>query len=312
MTAYASKPCLMLDGPMETRIKFNSSLQVDDEISIFTLVSKPEGRETLTKFYSEDVSIAKQFNLPVILNAPTFRANPAHCERLGFKAEDIKRINTECVNFVEGIRSGFADFKNNIFIMGPIGPRLAGYKPDYAFDLAFMTRFYCLQADALAETNVDIISTVAMPSLVEALGSAITIANTGRPYSVGLIMTREGRLLDGTPFELAIDKIDNSTKIAPVFYVVSCTHPSIAEEALSKINSRLNRIKGIKANGTKLPLKELIQLEHPKVDEPSVFADEVVSLGQKYHLKIYGCCCGTDSRHIKALAARLKEGSKEA
>lgn len=310
VTAFNKKPCFLYDGPMETRIEFDTNLKLDNEMSIFTLIFSEEGKSALRKLYSEDIAIAEQYNLPIIINAPTYRANPAHCKRLGFDLDEIEKINLKCVQFAKEIRQSFPDYKDNIFVTAPIGPKLSGYAPDYESDIAYMTRFYAVQADALAKAKVDIISIAAMTGFIEALGSAEATANAGVPYSVGLVLTPEGTLLDGTPIGETIQKIDNRTKIAPNFYVISCTHPKTAMAALKDSSKYIHRIKGIKANGSDKPPKELAKLDHPVADDPQLFAKEVVALGNQFHLKVYGGCCGTDSRHLAAIAKELTTNVK--
>lgn len=307
VTAFNSTPYLVYDGPMETRIEYDTDLKMDEAVSLFTLVFDEKGRKILEKFYREDISVAKNYDMPIIINAPTFRANLAHSTRLGYDIKDLPKINLACIEFTKEIRSSYGDFKKHIFVTAPIGPRLVGYKPDYATDLNYMTNFYAQQADAAAESQVDIISITAMPSLIEAMGSARATANTSVPYSVGLIMTPEGRLLDGTPIEETIERIDCSTKVIPNFYVISCTHPRIAAQALMKVNKNISRIKGIKANGCPKTPEQLLQLDHAEADDPDVFAREVVQLGRKYQLKVYGGCCGTDSRHLEAIIKELQK-----
>jgi len=44
---------------------------------------------------------------------------------------------------------------------------------------------------------------------------------------------------------------------------------------------------------------------------PEVFGTSVALLHRELGLKILGGCCGTDDRHIRALAARLAAGRSE-
>jgi homocysteine S-methyltransferase len=54
--------------------------------------------------------------------------------------------------------------------------------------------------------------------------------------------------------------------------------------------------------------EELVRLDHPEGDDPDLFAAEMWSLHEDFGLRILGGCCGTDDRHIRALAARMAPG----
>src|SRR3990167_9621088 len=96
-------PYLLYDGPMETRIQYGTDLMPNKEIAIFRLVNTKAGRDALTKLYRTDIETVQPFHLPVILNAPTFCASRAHCQRLGlpYNNENVYKINKECIELVQ-------------------------------------------------------------------------------------------------------------------------------------------------------------------------------------------------------------------
>jgi homocysteine S-methyltransferase len=49
-------------------------------------------------------------------------------------------------------------------------------------------------------------------------------------------------------------------------------------------------------------LEGLAELE---TEDPEVFAEAMAGLRERFGLRVLGGCCGTDGRHIRALAARL-------
>lgn len=306
LNVLAQQPFMLYDGPMETRIQFGTSIKLKNPTSIFALMFSAEGKAALQNLYEQDILSVKPYQAAIILNAPTYRASRAHIEQMGyFDADAVANINKECIRFVTDIRTEFADYAKKIFVTAPIGPEKTEYLPELNFTIEQAMHYHEPQANAIAATAVDLISIAAMPGAIEIIGCAKAVAKTGLPYSVGVILTPEGTLLDGHPFAALIEEIDNSVIPKPNFYIISCTHPAIAAQALRDEKPQYKRILGIKANGSSKPPEELLTLQKAEADEPDLFADELIALGEKHHFKIYGGCCGTDTRHLAALARKL-------
>lgn len=294
----------LYDGPMETRIEYGTSIKLDKEMSIFRLTENDTGREALAKLYRTDIETVMPFNLPIILNAPTFRASKEHCQRLGI-AQNIDQINQHCIDLVKNIRTEYPQYQEHIFITAPIGPKYAGFTPDNINDLQTEINYHREQIDNVAKIGVDLISIAAMPGAMETIGATIAASETCVDYTVGFVLTKDATLLDGVAITDVIRKIDAKTNKKPLGYIVACTHPSVAEQALAANKPEYQRFIGIKANGSAKPPKDLVKLTKPEADEPMLFAQELLALGNAHHFKIYGGCCGTDHTHLKALAELL-------
>lgn len=291
------------DGPMETRIEYGSDLKLDKEMSIFALVDDTQGREALAALYRADVQAAQTYGVPIILNAPTYRCSPAHAERMGYSKDDLPRLNKACVELIQAIRDEFPH--GEVLLTAPVGPKHAGYHPGLEFTVELATEYHRAQADALSSLPLDLISVAAMPGVVEAYGAARAVAPLGIPYTVGFILNHEGDVLDGTPVRDLIATIDNSVEPKPLFYVIGCTHVSVARSLFERED--LSRIQAIKANGSSLSPEALLALDHPAADEPDLFATELLSLGTPRRFRIYGGCCGTDTRHVASLCREISQ-----
>lgn len=312
LEALKQEPFLLYDGPMESRIEFaspdagsDSSVKLEKDSSLFRILYQQAGLTALHNLYEGDIAVAQHFQAPIILNAPTWRANAEHIKRAGYPdKQSVVTINRDAIQFVKAIRQACGT--KDIFITAPIGPRLTDYHPDQKTSIEEAEHYHQTQADAIAEVGVDIISIAAMAGMIETIGCARAIAQVGLPYSVGVVLNKNGTLLDGNRFEELILKLDALVNPAPNFYVISCTHSSIAASALSDHKPAYQRILGIKANGSARPLSELIKAKQPFADDPADFAKALVTLGKTFEFKIYGGCCGTDRRHLAALAEALR------
>jgi homocysteine S-methyltransferase len=137
---------------------------------------------------------------------------------------------------------------------------------------------------------------------------------TALPYVVSFVLDESGDVLDGTPICDAIERIDSGVRPAPLYYSISCVYPTVAQRALERAAERslalAERIVELKANGSPLHTNELVQLDHPEATDPERLAGLLWSLHESHPaLRVIGGCCGTDDRHIRALAARMSRSA---
>jgi homocysteine S-methyltransferase len=69
----------------------------------------------------------------------------------------------------------------------------------------------------------------------------------------------------------------------------------------------IERLIGFQANTSARSPEELDGLEQLDGSEPEGFAEELLGLYHKFGIKVIGGCCGTDNRHIEAIAERFHE-----
>jgi S-methylmethionine-dependent homocysteine/selenocysteine methylase len=305
---------ILTDGGIETRVMFETDITLPPHVQVAGLVRDPVGGPVLRRIYESYVAAAHSFGLPVIIGTPTFRAslNFVRQTRLG-DAEAVRHLNADAAAMHREIRAQSAH--RPIYIAGVIGPSGDAYRPEESLPAEEAREYHSLQAGALAQSGVDILYAPTFPAVEEALGTAIAMRITGLPYVLSFVLERDGRVLDGTPLHAAIERIDAAASPSPpLFYSISCVHPSIAATALrdEAVFSDLvaRRLKEFKANASPLSPEELVQLDHPEGDDPDLFATEMWALHQDFGLPILGGCCGTDDRHMRALAARMADAER--
>ena len=134
---------------------------------------------------------------------------------------------------------------------------------------------------------------------------ARAMAACGLPYFVSFLITADGNLLDGAPMREVIALIDADVSPAPAGYFVNCVHAAVLESALR--GEAEPRLIGFQANTSARPPGELEGRSELEGEEPEEFAAAMARLQARFGLRVLGGCCGTDARHIRALAARLTE-----
>ena len=207
---------------------------------------------------------------------------------------------------------GYGSYADQVVICGLMSCRGNAYSPGDAMAIGEAVQFHSWQAGKLAEAGVDFLLAATLPAISEATGLAMALAATGKPYILSFVVRPDGTLLDGTPLKDAIAVIDATVTPPPWAYLINCTHASIAKSALMHdTNSSATvrrRVVGLLANTAALSPEELDDSACLVEEDPESFGSAVASLHRDLGLKILGGCCGTDDRHIRALATRLVAG----
>ena len=297
---------ILTDGGIETRIMFETDVPLPPFVGAAALVDDPAGGPTIRRLYESYVAAAHPSGLPVIIGTPTFRASPNFARQAGLDGADAtRRLNGSASAMHREIRERSRPYP--VFVAGVIGPSGDAYSPEQALPAGEAREYHAVQAEALAESGVDFLYAPTFPAVEEALGASSAMAATGLPHAVSFVLGHDGRVLDGTPLHVAMERIDAAAP--PLFYSISCVHTSVVERALrdEAAFSRLagNRLLELKANASSLSTEELVRLDHLEGDDPERFAAGMSEIHRDFGLRILGGCCGTDDRHIRALATRI-------
>jgi homocysteine S-methyltransferase len=296
--ALARSTVVLTEGSVIERLRRNPGCTLDPYVAHAAFPCAPGPARILAKLYREYLDIAREARLPMLCFSPTWRANP---ERLR-QARLTQDVNRDGVLFVRRIIAGY----DGILLGGLMGCYGDAYRPEQALTTSEAAGFHSVQAKALAEAGCDFLIAATMPAASEAAGIAAAMAQTGAPYLLSFIINARGELLDSTPIPDALARIDASVSPAPLGYLVNCVHPSIMANALERCDpvSR-KRVLGLQANTSAKNPQELEGSERLETEDPERFAESMVNLHRRFRLPILGGCCGTDSRHIRSLAARL-------
>lgn len=312
VAAVGRQEPILTDGGIETRIMFETDIEMDPDVQVAALVSDPAGRPALRSIYEGYVEVAREFGVPVVIGTPTFRASLAFARRAGLGTpEAVRKLNADATGLLREVRE--ASDHRPVFIAGVIGPSGDAYTPAEALGASEAADYHQLQAEALAAERVDFLFAPTFPAVEEALGAAMAMGRTGLPYVVSFVLDQWGSTLDGSSLTDAIGRIDRESSPAPLYYSISCVYPTVAERALdgAEHSSRglAQRIVELKANGSPLHTNELVRLDHLETAAPEEFAELLWSVHETHPaLRVLGGCCGTDDRHMRALGRLMADG----
>jgi S-methylmethionine-dependent homocysteine/selenocysteine methylase len=295
-------PLFLTDGGIETSLIHDQGLDLPD-FAAFGLLDTPDGTRALQSYFEPYVEIAVRERVGIVLETPTWRANPDWGGRLGYGPERLAAVNRRAVELLESLRGRFDSDDSAIVISGCLGPRGDGYRPEVRLSPPEALAYHRPQVDAFAASSADLVTAVTMTHTGEAIGIARAARDAGIPVVVSFTVATDGRLPSGESLAEAIDATDAATGSAPAYYMINCAHPSHFDTVLAAGGDWVGRIRAIRANASMLSHAELDESETLDTGDP-------VDLGKRYrdlrrlhpHLNILGGCCGTNHRHVDVIA----------
>ena len=123
------------------------------------------------------------------------------------------------------------------------------------------------------------------------------------PLALSFTLETDGRLPSGQGLEGAIRQVDALTDGHPAYYMINCAHPTHFDGALEDGAAWTARIGGVRANASCLSHAELDVMTELDIGDPADLAARHRALLDRFpQIKVVGGCCGTDLRHVTAIA----------
>ena len=289
---------LLTDGGLETDLIFNRGIDLP-EFAAFPLVDTDEGREALRSYYSDYVEVAVRAQVPVLLETPTWRANPDHATALGYAAAALDSVNQRSVGLLRQLGQAYDDELVGWQVGGIIGPRGDGYLTAGGVDPAEAADYHRPQLAAFAAAGADRATVLTLTDVGEGIGIAQAAADVGLPVAIGFTVETDGRLPDGSTLATAIAAVD--AVAAPSYFLINCAHPTHITPALDD-GPWQRRIGGLRVNASTMSHAELDAAEELDDGDPAqLAADQLPLLAAFPNIEVLGGCCGTDVRHVAAM-----------
>ena len=193
-------------------------------------------------------------------------------------------------------------------ISGCVGPRGDGYDPAQIMSEGQAERYHAEQIRIFAATAADMVTAITMTNVPEAIGVTRAAQAAGMPVVISFTVETDGRLPTGDSLEGAIEGVDAATGQGPAYYMINCAHPGHFEGALAAGEAWTRRLRGLRANASTKSHAELDQAEELDDGDPAELGSQYQALTDGLpHLVVLGGCCGTDQRHIGAIASACVE-----
>jgi S-methylmethionine-dependent homocysteine/selenocysteine methylase len=298
----AGDPVFLTDGGLETTMIFHKGLDLPLFAS-YKLLEDDQGRAALRDYFARYIEVAREHGAGFVLDTATWRSNPDWGAQLGDDAAALDRINRDAVAFAKELRAEHA-LEAPVLVNGVIGPRGDGYVVEDAMSAEAAERYHSAQVGSFVAAGADMVSAITMTYTAEAIGIARACAAAGIPVAISFTVETDGRLPSGQGLGDAIAEVDSETGFSVAYYMVNCAHPSHFEHVLDGGGAWLGRIAGLRANASALSHAELDEAEELDEGDPAALGAGYAALRtQLRNVNVLGGCCGTDERHIAAVAA---------
>lgn len=294
----------LTDGGIETSMLYHEGLDLPD-FAAFHLLRDADGTAALQRYFHGYASIAVRHEMGLILESATWRASLDWGRRLGYSASKLVDVNRRAITMLEVIRADVATPRTPVVISGCVGPRGDGYVVERAMTAAEAERYHRPQVATFASTVADMVTAITMNYSAEAIGIARAARAVGMPVAISLTVETDGRLPTGQPLAAAIAEIDAATEHYPAYYMVNCAHPTHFAHLLRDGNPIWMRLRGIRANASHASHAELNAMTTLDAGDPDQLAADYAALRAELPwITILGGCCGTDHRHLEAIASQ--------
>jgi S-methylmethionine-dependent homocysteine/selenocysteine methylase len=291
----------LTDAGIETTLIFHEGLDLP-YFAAFDLLKDQSGQAALRRYYSSHASIARDSDCGFILESATWRASGDWGDKLGYSEVDMAEANRQSIALLVELRRLFETDRSPMVISGCVGPRGDGYRVEKAMTADEAQAYHAKQIDVFAETAADMVTAITMTYAEEAIGVTRAAQAAGLPAAISFTVETDGRLPSGQSLKDAIQAVDAATGKAPAYYMINCAHPDHFEDGLKAGEEWVKRIRGLRANASRM--------SHAELDEATVLDEgNPTELGRQYrdlrnllpHIVVMGGCCGTDHRHIEAI-----------
>lgn len=292
----------LTDAGLETDIIFNRGIDLPHFASI-TLLKSDEGRRALEDYFRGFLDLACRMDSGVILESATWRASPDWAEPLGYSQSKLDALNGEAVTMLLRLKAEYSSAALQVIVSGCIGPRGDGYDPGKIMSAAGAEDYHSHQARVLASAGVDMLTAITMTNIPEAIGVTRAARALQAPVAISFTVETDGRLPTGELLADAVMEVDRASDEFPAYYMINCAHPTHFASSLDDGAAWTARIRGVRANASRCSHAELDAMTELDTGDPAELAALHRQLRERFpHINVLGGCCGTDLRHVSAIA----------
>lgn len=296
---------VVTDAGLETWLVFDRGIELP-AFAAYPLAGTDEGRALLAEYYAHYVAIAEEIGAACLLEAPTWRANPDWAATLGHDRAALADLIAAAVAVPDDLRGGWTH-DEPFLVGGAVGPHGDGYRIDAAMSVDEAADYHSFQVACMAATPIDVVTAMTICYSEEAIGIVRAAREHALPVVVSFTVETDGRLPSGMPLGEAIETTDAETDGYATHYMLNCAHPAHFDSVLDPSSAWTTRLRGLRANASMLSHAELDEMEVLDAGDPADLAARYVDLRAALpDLQVVGGCCGTDHRHVAAMARAIR------
>ena len=291
----------LTDTGIETTLIFHDGYDLP-YFAAMTLLRDEAGRARLDRYFLEHAQVAAESGTGFIIESATWRANPDWGELLGYSRPALADTNRLAVERLVELRSQL-DSATDVVVSGCIGPRGDGYDGTARMTAKQARDYHADQIQTFAATDADMVHAMTITYPDEAAGVVLAAHDAEIPVAISFTVETDGALPDGTGLGDAIERVDDATGGTAAYFAVNCAHPTHFADVLDPSAAWTQRLRGLRANASRKSHAELDEAESLDAGDPTELGAQYADLRATCPgLSVMGGCCGTDVRHLRAIA----------
>jgi len=291
---------------METWLQYVDGFELQ-HFCFFDLLNDPKAVAALTDYHRKVIDAVLPHGFGVLVEGLHYRASRDWGELIGYSKEGLKEINIRGIEYYRNLIKEYESESNPMPIGGVIGPRGDAYETGRTPDEGESEDYHAEQIETLTTAGADMITAATISSIEEAIGITRAAKAVDIPIVISFYAKDEGCLEGGKTMREAVERVDAATDATPIYYMINCCHPTEFSPALDNLEW-MARLGGIMPNAVAMEKLDLCTLGHIEDGDPEELGLQMGELASRYpHMRVWGGCCGTDSRHLGQIARRVKE-----
>lgn len=296
----------LCDAGLETDLIFNRGIDIP-EFAAHTLLPDGNASQELTQYFRRFLELAETCGAGFILDAPTWKAHSHWAKDLGSSTEDLRAANHEAVAFVRTLRDNSSN-SMPVLLNGITSPCGDAYEPENLLSVGESEDYHRQQLEWLAEAGVDMVSAMTFTQSGEAAGYARAARELNLHHAISFTLETDGALPSGEALSDAVNRVDDESDHSTAYFMINCAHPDHFKHVFNDSGEWTHRIRGLRCNASRQSHAELDACDVLDDGNPDELGEQYAELLNKFPwMNIFGGCCGSDIRHVRSIAAAVRE-----
>lgn len=296
---------MLTDGGLETTLIFHQEIDLP-YFAAFDLLRTRQGCDTISSYYEPYAEIARRTGKGFLLESPTWRCSRDWGDKLGYSEKALDQVNRDAIALLARLRDRYDSPGTPCVISGNIGPRGDGYVVSELMTEQDAQAYHQAQVNSFRDSATDMIAVLTMNYVQEAVGAARAAQEADMPVVISFTVETDGRLPSGQDLGEAIIEVDAKTGRYPAYFMINCAHPTHFESTVVADADWKWRVRGVRANASRMSHEELDNSETLDDGDPLEFGGQYRALQAHLpELVVFGGCCGTDHRHVEEIARQV-------
>jgi len=143
-----------MEAGVVERLRRDGTSELHPRLVHANFIANERGQGALARIYQSYIDVARAASLPLLLCAPTWRANRERVSEAGVHPD----LNAEAVSFMTALRAAQGPMAHSIKIGGVIGCKNDCYRPEEALSTGDAQEFHAWQVGQLADAAAGAVS----------------------------------------------------------------------------------------------------------------------------------------------------------